>query len=86
MVLHNSKEVLFIARSRQCKNVEVHCTSAVLLAPRMTISVDAREVFRDQAHLKFHDDLVGHVLNTRIPGRWITPCEHVRQLGRAFSS
>ena len=34
----------------------------------------------------FYDDLVGDVLNTRILGRWITPCEHVRQLGRAFSS
>ena len=44
-LLHNSKEVLFIARSRQCKNVEVHCTSAVLLAPRMTISVDAVKCF-----------------------------------------
>ena len=45
VVLRNSKEVLLIVRIRQCKNVEVHCTSAVLLAPRMTVSVDAVKCF-----------------------------------------
>ena len=45
VVLRNSKEVLLIVRIRQCKNVEVHFTSAVLLAPRMTISVDAVKCF-----------------------------------------